>query len=147
AIKQYALSTGQASQLDANHINRYTTINDVGVTLQGKCVSGEYIDTMRGIDWLHARLQERIFMLLLKNKKIPYTDKGVDLVRCEIMGQLKEAISAGVLASYPEPTVNAPRVADIRDDDKAKRLLPNVSFSGTLAGAIHALKIAGVVSL
>jgi hypothetical protein len=147
SVKQYSLSTGQASQLDANNINRYTTINDVGVTLQGKCASGEYIDTIRGIDWLHARLQERIFMLLLKNKKIPYTDKGVDLVRCEIMGQLKEAISAGVLASQPEPTVSAPKVADIRDDDKAKRLLPNVSFSGTLAGAIHALKIEGVVSL
>lgn len=146
-VKQYNLSTGQASQLDANHINRYTTINNVGVTLQGKCASGEYIDTIRGIDWLRARLQERIFRLLLKNKKIPYTDKGVDLVRCEIMGQLKEAINAGVLASYPEPSVNAPKVADISDDHKADRFLPNVSFSGTLAGAIHALKIEGVVSL
>jgi hypothetical protein len=83
----------------------------------------------------------------LKNKKIPYTDKGVDLVRCEIMAQLKEAITVGVLASQPEPTVHAPKVADIPDLDKSKRLLPNVSFSGTFAGAIHALKINGVVSL
>ena len=147
SIQQYNLSTQQASQLDANNINRYTTINDVGVTLQGKCASGQYIDTMRGIDWLQARLQERIFMLLLKNKKVPYTDKGVDLVRCEIFGQLKEAISAGVLAAYPEPIVNAPKVADISDFDKINRILPNVSFSGTLAGAIHALEIRGVVSL
>lgn len=147
SVATYNLSTQQASILDAQNINRYTRINDVGVTLQGKCVSGEYIDTVRGIDWLHARLQERIFMLLLKNKKIPYTDKGVDLVRCEIMGQLKEAISAGVLASQPEPTVHAPKVADISELDKAKRLLPNVSFSADLAGAIHALKISGVVSL
>lgn len=146
-VATYNLSTGQASQLDAQNINRYTVINDVGITLQGKCVSGQYIDTVRGIDWLRARLQERIFLLLLKNKKIPYTDKGVDLVRCEIMAQLKEAIAVGVLASYPEPTVHAPKVADISERDKKNRVLPNVSFSGTLAGAIHALEISGVVSL
>lgn len=141
------LSTQQAAELDAHNMNRYVRINDVGVTLHGKCVSGEYIDTVRGIDWLYARIQERIFMLLRKNPKIPYTEKGVDLVRCEVMAQLKEAVVVGVLAAFPEPTVSAPRVVDISELDKAKRILPNVSFTACLAGAIHALEIRGVVSL
>lgn len=146
-VTPYSLTTEQAAELDKNCINRYTKIKEAGVTLQGKAVSGQYIDVVVGIDWLHVRMQERLFGLLMANNKIPYTNKGVDLVRCEIMAQLDRAVQMGILAAEPKPTVSAPNVADIDTKDKEKRQLPNVNFTGTLSGAIHSLTINGTVSL
>lgn len=56
--------------------------------MDGRVMSGEYINIVHGIDWLHVRIQERLFRLLMINEKIPYTAKVVDLVRCEILAQL-----------------------------------------------------------
>jgi hypothetical protein len=147
AIAPSILKTSDEIQLDAANVNRYASIKGMGVTLQGKVCSGEYIDTVRGVDWLHARMQERLFVLLMKNKKIPYTEKGIDLVRSEIMAQLNEGIYAGVLAADPDPTVSAPKMEAISSQNKIGRVLPNIFFSGRLAGAIHTIQIQGTVSV
>lgn len=132
-------------ELKTQNINYYINIADVGVMLDGKTASGEYIDVICGIDWLYARLQERLFRLLMINEKIPYTLKGIDLVRSEIIAQLKEAVYQGVLAPEPEPQVSTPKVEDIDVLDRKNRILPKVKFSGRLAGAIHQIHIEGEV--
>ena len=91
------------------------------------------------------RLQERLFRLLAVNQKIPYTLKGIDLVRCEIMAQLKEAIAQGVLAADPEPQVSTPAIDEVSPTVRETRILPKVKFSGRLAGAIHHIHIEGTV--
>ena len=53
----------------------------------------------------------------------------------------------GVLAADPVPIVQAPLVADIDPADKAARILPDITFQATLAGAIHKLVITGVLSV
>jgi len=50
-----------------------------------------------------------------------------------------------LLASIDSITV--PAVADVDPNDKANRLLPDVEFEATLAGAVHKVKIHGVVKL
>lgn len=144
-IEKAKLSTNTIDKLKAQSINRHININNVGVTLDGKVASGEYIDIVHGIDWLHVRIQERLFRLLRLNEKIPYTLKGIDLVRCEIMAQLKEAVSRGLLAADPEPQVSVPKIDDISEDKRKIRVLPDVHFSGRIAGAIHEIEIKGVV--
>jgi hypothetical protein len=109
-------------------------------------IKGEYIDVVHGIDWLHVGIQERLFRLLMINEKIPYTLKGIDLVRSEIMAQLKEAVHRGLLAPDPEPQVSTPNIEDISADMREQRKLPDVSFSGRLAGAIHEIEIRGTVT-
>ena len=115
--------------------------------MDGKVASGEYVDIVHGIDWLHVRIQERLFCLLMINEKIPYTAKGVDLVRSEIMGQLKDAVYRGLLAAEPEPQVSIPNIEDIAPDIRGQRKLPDVCFSGRLAGAIHEIEIRGTVTV
>lgn len=145
-IEAPQISTQLEQELETNHINYFADIKSLGISLGGKVVSGEYIDVIRGIDWLHARMQERIFGLMVKNKKIPFTDKGVDLIRSEIMAQLEEAIAVKILADDPKPVVTAPPVADIPSLDKQNRTLPGVKFSGQLQGAIHQIQIEGSVN-
>lgn len=140
------ITSSQEITLNKHHINYFSHLKGLGITLGGKVVSGEYIDVIRGIDWLHARMQERIFGLMVKNKKIPFTDKGVDLIRSEIMAQLEEAIEVRILADDPRPLVTAPPVADIPGLDKQNRTLPSVKFTGQLQGAIHQIQIEGSVN-
>jgi hypothetical protein len=146
-IQRSKLSTDLLEKLEKATINRHIDINTVGVTMNGKVMSGEYIDIVQGIDWLHVRIQERLFRLLQINEKIPYTLKGIDLVRSEILAQLKEAVYRGLLAEDPEPQVSTPSIGDITPDKRSGRVLPDVSFSARLAGAIHAIEIKGTVTV
>jgi len=141
------LTGGQASVIESKGGNHYTRVAGVNITRYGITASGEYIDITRFIDWLDARIKERIFGVLINNAKIPYTDGGVDLMRAQVQAQLQQGIVAGGLAADPAPTVTAPKVADIDTADKANRILPDIEFQATLAGAIHKLVISGVLSV
>jgi hypothetical protein len=144
-ITKYKLNTDITEKLKTFHINRHINVSNKGVTLDGKVSSGEYIDIIHGIDWLHVRIQERIFRLLMINGKIPYTLKGIDLVRSELLAQLKEGVMRGLLAEEPGPTVGIPDLETIPKEYKEKRILPDVKFSARLSGAIHAVEIRGTV--
>ncbi len=146
-IKKSKLSSDKIGKLKEAVINRHIDINTRGVTIDGKVMKDEYIDIVHGIDWLHVRIQERLFRLLMINEKIPYTLKGIDLVRSEIMAQLKEAVYRGLLAPDPEPQVSIPNIEDIASDKRGARILPDVCFSGRLAGAIHEIEIRGTVTV
>jgi len=144
-IKKSKLNTTITEGLKKLNINRHIDINDKGVTLDGKVASGEYIDIIHGIDWLHVRIQERIFRLLMLNEKIPYTLKGIDLVRSELIAQLDEGVARGLLAADPPPEVSIPNIETIPKAKKEQRILPDVSFCARLAGAIHTIEIRGTV--
>jgi hypothetical protein len=141
------LTGGQVSVIESKGGNVYRRIAGVNVTTFGIMASGEFIDITRFIDWLDARIKERIFGVLINNAKIPFTDSGVDIMRNEVLAQLQQGIVAGGLAADPAPTVLAPLVADIDTADKANRILPDITFQATLAGAIHTLQIDGVLSV
>jgi hypothetical protein len=141
------LTGGQVAVIESKGGNVYRTIASVNMTTFGITASGEYIDVTRFIDWLDQRIKERLFGLLINNPKIPYTDLGVDLVRGEVLAQLQQGISVGGLAADPVPVVTAPKVADISAANKATRILPDITFQATLAGAIHQIEVSGVLSV
>lgn len=141
------LTTTEKGYITDDQGNHYTEVAGVSITRNGTVASGEYIDVRMGIHWLKARIAERVFTLLASADKVPYTDPGVAMVVAEVRAQLRDAVNRGVLAADPEPTVSAPRVADIDVANRQARLLPDVKFAGTLAGAIHRANIAGVLSV
>ena len=51
----------------------------------------------------------------------------------------------GFLTNDPEPTVTAPLVQDVSAIDKSNRLLPDVKFAATTAGAIQSVEIRGTI--
>lgn len=124
--------------------NHYASEAGIAITRPGKSFGGEWIDVVIGLAWLQARLEERLFSLLVNNPKIPYTDEGVALVVAEVEAQLREAQNRGVLA--PGWAVTAGAVADADDADKAARILRDVEFTAVLAGAIHTINIVGTVT-
>jgi hypothetical protein len=143
----YTLTETQRTNALGKNANIYISIGGLNVTQTGTVGSGEYIDIIRGIDWLTARLQEAVFALLANSEKVPYTDPGAAAIEKEVKGVLQEATDNGVLAEDPKYTTTVPLVRTVSTADKVARILPDVDFTGTLAGAIHNVVINGTVSV
>lgn len=132
----------EITTLEADNSNYYTNVAGLSITRNGVTHGGEYIDVTRSLDWLTARIQERIFAVLVNAKKIPYTDSGVQMIANEVRSQLLRAEVIGVLEPGSS-LVTVTRVADLPTADRAARLLSGISFSGRLAGAVHTVQIEG----
>ena len=141
------LTTTQSNNALNKKANTYEFVGGVGITSNGTVAQGEYIDTVRGIDWLTSRIQEFVFSVLVQNPKVPYTDAGITVIQSEVMRALSLGVSNDFLSNDPAPIVTVPKAADVPPADKANRILKNVKFVATLAGAIHAVVIRGTVSV
>jgi hypothetical protein len=140
-----SLTPGQESAIWAKNGNTYTTTAGVSLTRKGFCVSGERIDVMVGVDWIKARLQERVFGLLVNNRKIPMDDNGILLVYNKVAEVLKEAEARGILVAG-ETTITAPRYKDLTAEQKLAGELP-ISFTGKLSMAVLHVTITGTVTV
>lgn len=142
-----ALTDTQSLAARAKEANTYESIAGVNMTQEGTVASGEYIDIIRGVDWLQARIRENVFARFVNLPKIPYTDAGIAIIEGEINSALTDGVANGFLAEDPQYTITVPLAANVSSVDKAARLLPDVEFLAYLAGAIHKTTIQGVVSL
>lgn len=140
------LTDTEVTNITAKNGNYYYSQNNVNITVSGVLASGEWLDVTVGIDWLTARLQERIFRLLASQPKVPYTDAGIQSIVAEVLGQLQEGAENGLLTPG-QFSVSAPRAKDVSSADKTTRTLRNVKFTAQLAGSIHVVLINGTVTV
>ncbi len=141
------LSTSEVGYLKAKNANFYETLAGVSIVSgEGVMASGEYIDIMHGCDWLQTRMAERIFSRLINSEKVPFTTQGIAVIENEIRYQLGKGVDAGLLAAGSQ-IVTTPDIADIDPLEKAARWLNGITFSATLAGAVHKVSIAGKLSV
>ena len=141
-----ALTPTQLTNLTAKNMNNYQLVGGVNMTAEGVVAEGEYIDVIRGVDWLESRMEERIFGRLINADKIPYTNAGLGVIAAELNAQLQEGIDNDFLAADPAPVVTVPKVSEIATANKLARNLTGVTFTATLAGAIHAVTVTGSVT-
>jgi hypothetical protein len=143
-VTAYTLTQSQVSTTENKNANWYMEVAGMPITSAGTVASGEYMDVIQGVDWMKARIQNLVFTPLVQQDKVPYTDEGVQIIVSSLRAALTEAVNYGILADFD---ISYPAVADIAQDWKAQRTLPDVTFTGTLAGAINKVQIQGVVTL
>ena len=143
-VSVYSLTTTERNTALGKNCNIYTTVAGVNITEEGIVGEGEFLDVIRGVDALKADIQTEIYTLLVREQKVPYTDGGVKSIESILQRVLQTYVDNGFLADY---VTSAPRVADVSSTDRGNRLLPDVNFESTLASAIHAVEVNGVVSL
>lgn len=141
-----ALTGAERSALIAKKANFYEEVGGVNITEEGWMGDGSFIDEIRGVDWLHARLQEAIFARLVNLPKIPYTEQGVDLIVNEMEAVGRRAVNQGILVAGSF-VVTKPVISEISFNDRASRVLPNIKFNALLQDAVHEIKINGVVTV
>ncbi|MBN41996.1 MAG: hypothetical protein CL573_00670 [Alphaproteobacteria bacterium] len=139
------LSDSASQNVRAKNATTFETIGGLRVTVGGKMFGGEWIDVMVFVDWLEARMRERIWFRLANSKKISYTNGGGTILETEVRAQLREGIRVGGLAETPAPIVTVPDVLSIAPNLRAQRIFEGISFEARLAGAIHFVKIRGRV--
>jgi hypothetical protein len=139
------LTSSQRANLIARNANSYETVAGISITFEGKASDGEFFDVVRGDDWLEDDMTKGVFGALAANDIVPFTDEGIALVEAEMRASLERATTRGILATGW--TVTVPAADDVATADKAARLLPDMKFNGTRAGAIHKVTMTGVVSL
>ena len=127
--------------------------NDVAVTAGGKTAGGEWIDTVRGRDWLENYIQTEMTALMINTDgKIPYTDRGIALLYSRLQSCLNEGVYRGLIAEDTENDagdvikgygINVRWANEISANTKASRVYDGLSFWAKLSGAIHVVKITG----
>lgn len=139
------LNSTQKAALEARNTNYVDYEGGNSVMRSGKTIGGEWIDIMRGRDWLESDLKSSLRDLLINQKggKITYDDRGITRVRQVIESSLQRAVNREFLSSF---TVTMPKAADIDVADKRARLLQGVKFSGIIAGAILTVNLQGTLS-
>lgn len=128
--------------------NVYVNIAGINMFEEGVVASGEFIDIMRGTDWIQARIQEQVFGLLTSNDKVPYTDGGIESIGLQVEDVLDRAVDRLILVGGEDgPVVTVPKRSETTKADRAARFLRDVRFTGFYAGAIHKVQIDGTLSV
>jgi hypothetical protein len=151
-IASSKLTESQFENLVAKNGNSYEPARNLDLTQNGRCASGEWIDIIRGRDWLVEEMRTNVLNKFV-DKKIPFTDDGIMLVEQGMRETLDLAVRRGFLAPeelssdgkymVPSYTISVPRSSQISKSDKAARILRDMKFIARVAGAIHNVKIAG----
>jgi len=144
------LTPTQIVNLKAKNCNYYAGYSGLSMMADGKLAAGEWIDTVRGRDWLAMRMQVRA-VVDMKNArdavgKVSYTDDGTAILEGAVRATLAEAVSRGFLTKDPAPAVAVQKVADVAAVDRSSRDYKGITWSANLAGAIHAVTIYGSIS-
>jgi hypothetical protein len=145
------LSDGSSIKIQNKRGNLYITLGGLNQTYSDLVADNEHIDIIVGSDWLYFRLQTDVIAAFYNaansGSKIPYTDDGINVIKGLVLARLNVGVANGFLAASPAPSCAVPKVADIDKAIVASRVLPNIKFSATLAGAINAVQINGTLSV
>lgn len=150
------LTLTQVNALEANFGNVFVTYNNqTSILEKGTCPSGQFVDTIIGLDWLGSFIQTNLFNVLYgTGSKIPQTDAGNAVLAASIESSCAQAVANGLLApgvwnatgfgqlvtgqTLPKGFyVYAPPIA--LQDPAARALRKSVPFqiAAKMAGAIH----------
>lgn len=150
-IKPAAYDKTTVDAIEDANASTYINEGGVNITSKGITTSGEYIDIIQGQYFIKSRMTESVFSLLARSPKVPFVDSGIALVVAEVEKTLKQAASQGVIATdddgNPLYTVTAPSRAEVPENDRAKRTLPGVKWSATIAGAVENVEIGGTLEI
>ena len=155
-VTEDTLTDTQYGNAKAKKCNVFTEVAGKAITEEGVVSGGEFIDIIRGRDWLEARMTEEIYSLLTRKPKVPYTDGGIAAIEAIIRQMLDLGISRGFIAPayvdeetnsvVPSYEITTPKVRNIPFNDRANRILDDLTFRATVAGAIHVVDINGTIT-
>ena len=146
------LTETQFIVLRNKNVNTFERFRNMSLTQTGKVAAGEWIDVIRFRDWLAEEIKVNVLNVIVNNEKIPYTDAGIAIIEGAIRQSLRQGQVNGGIApvEYDENgnqnlgyTVTVPLAASIPANQKASRILENVTFTARLSGAIHVVEIKG----
>lgn len=149
------LTQNELDNLRSHNGNAHVIVGETPMVVEGKMASGEFFDTMHGVDWLEAEIAKRVFGRLVTMPKVPYTDAGMAILENEVRLALQQGVNNGLLAPKFDDDgnlldafeVSTPSVLSQSEANRSARIAPPISFEARLAGAVHFASVAGTVTI
>lgn len=114
------------------------------VTRQGSTAGGQWLDVIRGRDWLSANLQIDLFEVFTNTDKVDYDDGGAELLAAAIRARLEDAADRG-LVDRDSIVITVPKALAQSDANRGNRAFPGITWSARLLGAINSLDVSGTL--
>jgi len=154
------LTQSQLNIVTSKNANVFTAYNNGTSILQnGVCCSGQFVDTIIGVDWLKSQIQTSIFNVLFSSTtKVPNTDAGMNVLATQIEAACAQGVANGLLApgvwlgagfgqiatgSYLSKGyyVFAPPVSQETSGQRNARVSVPFQVAARLAGAVHTVSV------
>jgi hypothetical protein len=148
------LTASQITALESYNVNVFVSYsNGSAIEEPGICPSGQFADTIIGVDALRIQINTNVFNLLLTLPKVPQTDAGVNTLETGVENGCDQFIINGLgapgvwnAAGFGQLVqgqfldkgyyVYAPPIATQAQNARAARQSPPISVAFKLAGAI-----------
>jgi len=152
------------TELNTIFNNRTNTVQKQGgvvYTNEGQVTGTQFkfIDLVVGSDVVKSDMELAIIQLFLDNESIEFSDGGIGQIEAVMRNVLDINGERGIIASLTEDSsdadklksdhgdfmykVSIPQRSDISSNNRANRILDQVSFTYTVGGAIHQVDIDG----
>lgn len=143
-ITPSALTDTHRANLIARYCNGYESVAGIGITFDGRSASGDFIDSIRGIDAFSDDAQKAIFTAKLNSSKIGMNDPGIAKVENELRGSLQRfTVDADGIGLFNTGwSITVPKASAISSTDRGTRTLNGIKAYAQLAGAAHRINIA-----
>ena len=142
------LGEAAITAIHRNNCASFIRVNGYNVSSNDTFQDGEYVDVVQTMDYLERAISNAVFGVFVTMDKVPYVQSGLDLIEAAIVGALNNSPD-GMLATDENGaklfTVKVPALSGISSLDKLKRVLKDVKFNFTIAGAIGEVEVNGVL--
>ena len=139
------LTTSEREKLANKNVNYYASAKGANICQGAKVLGGEWIDVVRGIDFINARICENHLALQISVLKIPYNNAGIIMVVGNLEATLQAAAAQGIIDAETI-VITYKTVEEISALDRARRALPDVNWSAKVTGAVSETIISGTLS-
>ena len=152
------LTETQLAALESRRINTYVSIgNTSSVIREGvQAASDWFTDSLVNLDNYKEELQVEVYNVFLRNKKVPYTQAGQNLLVSAAAKINRRYTDNGTFAprdvesdntetgydTLPATSITPASVAGATMSERAARIAPPIAITAYEAGAFHSVAIA-----
>ena len=157
-IPTVPMTVSQLEVLNDKRINTFTLVGNSSRTFREGTESNEswFMDDLINLDNFREYLQVAVFNVFLQNKKVPYNDNGVNLLRNAMIVVCDQFVKNGTLSERPSTaeekadtgtetqpayTITFKEIFEMTAQDRMKRVGPPANIVLNLAGAIHSIEV------
>lgn len=144
------LTATEIDAIDNAHVIGYVTVFGKDQTTAGRALSGEYIDTLHGVIWVKTKMEASLEKLLQDNSKIPYEQRGINMILATGTQVLNEASERGIILNdengKPDFTITASGRNQQSAQDLSNRHYGGLNFTYHASSAIDSITVHGVVN-
>lgn len=137
------VTDGERTAVLAKRGTVYEAGAGINTTYEGMVPNGGWFDERIAADFVTARVREDLYAFFVQNKKIPYTQAGIDAALMVVQNRLDKCTRAPneIFSLDTPPTVTAILIEDTEASDRAARRLTNIVCNAKFTGALHGASV------